>query len=154
MFSQTAEYALRAMIHLAGRVGAHTTSEVIAAGTRIPAGYLSKILRDLVVARLILSQRGPNGGFTLARPVHAVSILDIVNAVDPIRRIHDCPMGTPHLRLCALHARLDDALARVEDELRITSLAAILDDQSSGGRCHGPGGPVAPTLRGSPLDQA
>lgn len=144
MFSQTAEYALRAMIHLGSRATAPATSEAIAATTRVPAGYLSKILRDLVVARLIRSQRGPNGGFTLARAVEAVSILDIVNAVDPIRRFHECPIKTDgQPRLCALHSRLDNALARIEEELRGTSLAAIIHEQAAGGRCDGPAGPAA-----------
>ncbi|MCC6678741.1 MAG: Rrf2 family transcriptional regulator [Phycisphaerales bacterium] len=144
MFSQTAEYALRAMIHLASRAGAPTTSEVIAATTQVPAGYLSKILRGLVVARLIRSQRGPNGGFTLALPVTSVTVLDIVNAVDPIRRIDGCPLGGPHHpRLCALHSRLDNALERIESELRSATLAAIIDEQSAGGRCHGPAGAAA-----------
>lgn len=96
MLSQTIEYALRAMTFLASIDGdASFNSETIAECTKVPKGYLSKILRDLVVADLIVSQRGPNGGFTLSRSAAKISMLDVVNAVDPIPRIRKCPLGNP-----------------------------------------------------------
>ena len=58
MISQTTEYALRAMVHLAAlEPGVTINSETLAARTKVPQGYLSKVLRDLVVAELITSQR-------------------------------------------------------------------------------------------------
>jgi Rrf2 family protein len=124
MISQTIEYALRAMSHLATlEEGLAANSETIAEHTRVPRGYLSKVLRDLVVAGLVLSQRGPNGGFVLARSPSDISILDVVNAVDPIARINECPLGNPdHVQLCPLHRRLDDALETIERQFRETSL--------------------------------
>lgn len=132
MISQTVEYALRAMIHLAALPpGTAQNSETIASATKVPKGYLSKILRDLVVAELINSQRGPSGGFTLASKPSDVSILDVVNAVDPIDRFKKCPLGNPaHVQLCPLHRRLDDALAMVEREFDRTSLAEVLESAS------------------------
>lgn len=127
MFSQTVEYALRAMIHLAAADGIAQSGEKIAATTRVPHGYLSKVMRGLVVAGLVRSYRGPNGGFTLARSVDQISILDVVNAVDPVRRILRCPIGDPdHTVLCSLHRRLDDALATIEQTFRATTLADVL----------------------------
>jgi Rrf2 family protein len=138
MFSQTVEYALRAMMYLAAAGGAAQSGEKIAAGTRVPQGYLSKVMRDLVVAGLVRSFRGPNGGFILARSVGEISILDVVNAVDPIRRIDRCPVGDPsHASLCGLHHRLDGALAIVEQTFRSTTLADVL-----GGRPGGCGGMI------------
>src|SRR5262245_10327039 len=126
MFSQTVEYALRAMAFVAGQGREPVTTEQIAAATRVPAGYLAKIMRDLVVAHLVDSQRGPRGGFTLARPAAEVSILDVVNAVDPVRRIRECPLDNPaHLNLCPLHRRLDNALAIIETALRDSNLAEL-----------------------------
>ncbi|MFT3788364.1 MAG: Rrf2 family transcriptional regulator [Tepidisphaeraceae bacterium] len=66
MFSQTAEYAFRAMTYLASADGP-AGSERIAAEVKVPKPYLLKILRDLVSAGLLESQRGPNGGFALVR---------------------------------------------------------------------------------------
>lgn len=132
MLSQTIEYALRAMTYLASMPRDQTaTSEIIAERTKVPKGYLSKILRDLVVAELILSQRGPNGGFSLARAPEKTSMLEVVNAVDPIQRITKCPLGNPsHIHLCPLHRRLDEAIALIEREFRRTSLAELMETSS------------------------
>lgn len=136
MFSQTVEYALRAMTFLGSRPGAPSTTELIASQTQVPAGYLAKVMRDLVVAQLVTSQRGPNGGFVLARPADRITVLDIVNAVDPIQRIRSCPAGNPfHVKLCSLHARLDNAMATIENELRAATLAQVVADQNGQGLC-------------------
>ncbi len=137
MFSQTVEYALRAMTFLGSRPTESTTTEVIARQTQVPAGYLAKIMRDMVVARLVTSQRGPNGGFLLARPPQQITALEIVNAVDPFQRIHTCPAGNPrHTKLCSLHARLDKAMALIEAELGRVSLAEIVAEQSADDACN------------------
>jgi Rrf2 family transcriptional regulator, nitric oxide-sensitive transcriptional repressor len=163
MFSQTVEYALRAMKFLASQDGAAVNNERIAAGAHVPPGYLSKIMRDLVVGQLVLSFRGPRGGFLLARPSAAISILDIVNAVDPIRRIHQCPLGDPsHANLCTLHRCLDDTLARVERSLARTTLAHILTGdngpcrlpQTAPGAPHGPINGNRQTPAHNPTDPA
>lgn len=128
MFSQTVEYAMRAMIHLAGLPeDASVNSEAIAERTQVPRGYLSKVMRDLVLADLVRSQRGPNGGFCLARPASKISMLEVVNAVDPLHRITRCPLGNPaHMHLCPLHRRLDDAIATIETEFGRTSLGEVI----------------------------
>lgn len=127
MFSQTAEYALRAMSFLAGLPPkASANSERISRQMKIPRPYLSKVLRDLVVAGLVSSQRGPNGGFVLTRDPASVSILDVINAVEPLERIHTCPLGNPeHVRLCPLHRRMDAAIARVAEALQASNLAEV-----------------------------
>ena len=126
MFSQTVEYALRAMMHLASTGGAAETGDKIASATRVPPGYLSKVMRDLVLAGLVRSFRGPNGGFCLARTVESITLLDVVSAVDGVQRIRTCPLRNPlHTHLCPLHQCLDDALAQLEGAFRATSLGAI-----------------------------
>ncbi|MBN8644559.1 MAG: Rrf2 family transcriptional regulator [Planctomycetes bacterium] len=131
MFSQTVEYAMRAMVHLATLAqGEALTSEVLAERTKVPRGYLSKVMRDLVLADLVLSQRGPSGGFTLARPPSHISMLEVVSAVDPLHRIKECPLGNPaHVSLCPLHRRLDDAIGMIEREFNGTSLAEVLESR-------------------------
>lgn len=143
MISQTIEYALRAMAHLATlEEGRAANSETVAEHTQVPRGYLSKILRDLVVAGLVDSQRGPNGGFVLARRASEISILDVVNAVDPIARISECPLGNPaHVQLCPLHRRLDDALQTIEQQFRETSLEDLQKTNSRATVCHELGTP-------------
>lgn len=147
MLSQTVEYALRAMCCLASTPDDQAlNSETIAQRTKVPRGYLSKVMRDLVVAELVQSQRGPAGGFTLARRPDQVSILDVISAVDPIKRIVRCPLGNPaHLKLCPLHRRLDDSLGMIEREFARTTLADLLDTNLRSAQCRAL---VAPTVKG------
>jgi len=128
MLSQTVEYALRAAVYLAGQAGAPQTNQQIARATQVPAAYLCKVLQSLNRAGLLLAQRGVRGGFSLIRPPQELTILEVVNAVDPIQRIRVCPLGLKShgVRLCPLHKRLDDAMAQVEQAFADTTLAEIL----------------------------
>ncbi|MFP4143748.1 MAG: RrF2 family transcriptional regulator [Phycisphaeraceae bacterium] len=130
MISQTAEYALRAILCLAGAEGEPVTTQAVAQRGKIPAGYLSKVLQALGRAGIVQSQRGLHGGFTLKRDPAALSVLDVVSAVDPIQRIHECPLGIAShgKHLCPLHRRLDDALCSVETALGRSTIAEILAD--------------------------
>jgi len=132
MFTQTVEYALRAMVCLASRPEEPQSNSQIAATTKVPSAYLSKVLQKLAKARLVHGQRGVQGGFVLAQPADTVTILQIVSAVDPIRRIRSCPLGLEAhgVRLCPLHKKMDQALAQVESAFGSTTLAAILAEPS------------------------
>jgi Rrf2 family protein len=128
MFSQTVEYALRAVVHLAAEAPEARTTDQIAVATRVPKAYLSKVLQGLSRAGVVHSQRGIGGGMTLTKDPAALTILEVVNAVEPLGRIRECPLGlaTHGVRLCPLHRRLDNALASVEAAFRETTLAEIL----------------------------
>jgi len=130
VLSQTADYALRAVVALgSGQCGPMTTQQ-IAAQTRVPAGYLSKVLQALARAGLVEGQRGSGGGFVLARPVLGITVLDVINAVDPLQRIERCPLGRPdhEHRMCALHRRLDLGIAVMEQVYGQTTIDELLDD--------------------------
>lgn len=130
MFSQTVEYALRAVVHLAFRAPAGQTTDQIAAATLVPKAYLSKVLQSLRRSGIVASQRGVGGGITLVKTPQELTILEVVNAVEPIVRIRTCPLGlvTHGVRLCPLHSRLDNALASVEKAFGATTLAEVLSD--------------------------
>lgn len=144
MFSSTTEYALRAVVYLALQREGLSNSQVIAQATKVPAKYLSKVLKDLARAGLVFSQRGPNGGFRLARDPGAISVLEVVNAVDPIQRIRTCPLGLPEhaTQLCRLHQKLDDTIRAVEETLRSASINDMTQPAGPGGQA------VFPTIRG------
>lgn len=128
MISQTAEYALRAVVYLASQRGAALTTQQIAAATKVPAGYLSKVLQALGRAGLVTSQRGLHGGFTLARPPEELTVLEVINSVDPVKRIEKCPLdlAAHGNRLCPLHRRLDDAIGMVEQALGQSTISELL----------------------------
>jgi Rrf2 family nitric oxide-sensitive transcriptional repressor len=131
VISRTAEYALRAMVFLGCQAGRPATTQRIAAGTKMPAGYLAKVLQALGRAGLVDAQRGLNGGYVLARPMEELTVLHVVNAVDPLRRIDPCPpdLAEHQGSLCSLHRRLDEGIALIESFFEQTTLGQLLADQ-------------------------
>lgn len=133
MISQTAEYALRAIVFLADHAEEAKTAEAIAKETRVPVGYLAKIMHSLAKAGLVTSQRGIYGGFTLNREPKTLSVYDVVQAVDPINRINECPLGVEGhgSALCPLHRGLDNAMAAVEMAFRKMTIHQVLNQPNS-----------------------
>ena len=133
MFSNTVEYALRAIVHLAHEAPAARTTAQIAEATRVPKDYLSKILQDLAEVGIVRTQRGVGGGVSLAKSPEELTILDVVNAIDPIVRYTTCPLKLPNhgANLCPLHRRMDEAMATVEEAFRRSTLAEVLADPSN-----------------------
>jgi Rrf2 family nitric oxide-sensitive transcriptional repressor len=136
MISQTSEYALRAIVFL-GNEGVPRTTADISKGTKAPADYLSKVMRGLVREGIVASRRGLHGGFTLAREPEELSVLDIVNAVDPIQRIRECPLGNKAhgVNLCTLHRTIDETLAGAEETFRKLTLDQLLGEQKGPRTC-------------------
>src|SRR5262249_23083997 len=116
MFSKTVEYALRAVVHLAYSAPDARTTEQIAAATPVTPAYRARVLKGLCGAGVVKLQRVFHAGMSRVRGPKQLTILEVVNAVEPIRRITTCPLGLKShgVRLCPLHKRMDDALAMVE----------------------------------------
>jgi Rrf2 family protein len=133
MFSQTVEYALRATVYLADQAPHPRTTEQIAEVTRVPQAYLSKVMQGLSRGGVVKSLRGIHGGFVLTKKPAELTILAVVDAVDPIQRIRTCPLGlSSHgANLCPLHRRVDDALAGIEQAFGSTTLAEILSEPTT-----------------------
>jgi len=84
------DYAIRALSELAAAGDGPVTAEHLASAQNIPLKFLRTIMTDLRRARLVSSQRGPEGGFTLARPAAEISLADIFRAVDgPLATVRD-----------------------------------------------------------------
>lgn len=132
MFTQTVEYALRAMVCLANSHSQPQTRSQLVEQTKVPSAYLAKVMREMNRAGLVFAQRGVNGGFTLAKPASEVSLLEVVNAVDPLPRIMSCPLGlrSHGSRLCGLHRYLDDSMAALENSLAQKSLADLVAEKT------------------------
>jgi Rrf2 family transcriptional regulator, nitric oxide-sensitive transcriptional repressor len=132
MISRTAEYALRAVVVLGSSPGSPLTTQQIAEQTRVPSGYLSKVLQALGRAGLVEAQRGLYGGFVLTRSLDELTLLDVINAVDPLERIERCPLGIASHgpRLCALHRRLDQGMAQLEVLFGGTTIGQLLAEQN------------------------
>ncbi|MCA9013226.1 MAG: Rrf2 family transcriptional regulator [Planctomycetaceae bacterium] len=133
MFSQTVEYALRAIVTIAQNDGQPCTAKKLSAITQVPLPYLSKLMQGLVRGGLVTSQRGLHGGFLLTRSPRDLTIYDVVSVVEPIKRIVQCPLGIQShgTILCPLHRRLDNAMAATEKNFRETTLAELLSQPGS-----------------------
>lgn len=89
--SRKVDYALRAVIYLSlQKDGRSVPVSEIASHRRIPRKFLEKIIKDLIRADLVHSQRGAHGGYTLARPADRVSFRDVIEAVEGPISINVC----------------------------------------------------------------
>ena len=79
------DYALRAVVELAsagGTADAPVTSERLASAQAIPSKFLESILLQLRRAGVVYSQRGPEGGYWLAKPPGEISLADVIRVID------------------------------------------------------------------------
>jgi len=95
MLTLTAEYALRAMIHLSRNMSDWPISgQEIARRCRIPRKYLSAVLADLVRAGVLEASRGKNGGFRMARPREQIRLVEVLAPFEPVlANRRPCPFG-------------------------------------------------------------
>lgn len=136
LLSDATEYALRALVWMSQQQpGQHKVRE-IAEGTNSPPGYLIKSLQNLTRSGILTAQRGSNGGFTMVRPPEEVTVLDVINAVDPFNRLNTCPLGSGagNDYLCPLHHRIDDAMASIEEGFSGVSIADLLPTSANNDR--------------------
>lgn len=131
LLNLTVVYGMRAMAVLAGLAAGESLSAAeLAERTVVPQQYLSKVMRKLVVARLVRGQRGPGGGFMLARPACDVRMVDVLNALD-LELSGGCAFGFPACdpdRPCVLHpiwSRLQASLASWGTETTFADLGVV-----------------------------
>lgn len=128
LISELSEVATRAMIWLAGHPQAPSRLNDIADGIQATPGQLNTIMRLLGRAQLIESRRGLHGGFAIARDPKTITLLDIVNAVDPVRHSSHCPIGLAHaVTECALHDKIANLTMQAEQMFEGISVQTLLD---------------------------
>ena len=108
LVTKTAEYAIRAVTILATNQSADCmSSAALSKLGSIPPSYLSKILQQLVAAELLSTQKGPNGGYRIDKPLKKIKILHVLEAVDICLDITHCPFGFDNCggaEPCPVHA--------------------------------------------------
>lgn len=95
MLSQKSRYALRALIHLAGRDTPAPASEIARAET-IPLKFLEQILSALRAHQLVDSRRGRDGGYRLGRSGDQISFADVIRAIDGPLALAPCASRTAY----------------------------------------------------------
>ena len=94
MFSKTCEYGIRAMIYISQKSadGKKVGIKEISRAIDSPEHFIAKILQDLSRKQLVMSAKGPNGGFYL-EPGNPVTLADIVKAIDGDKLFVNCGLG-------------------------------------------------------------
>jgi Rrf2 family iron-sulfur cluster assembly transcriptional regulator len=136
LYSRSAEYAIRASVHLAQVPdGKYAMVKQIAAEEEIPAHFLAKILQQLARKGLLRSSKGPTGGFSLRVPAEEIRMLDIVEALDGLADYEKCASGLAECSddmPCPLHDSWKTLRSRIMDYLgrnTIADLAKALDQK-------------------------
>lgn len=137
MLSNTCKYAARALIYL----GKNATEKdkvgikKIASDLGIPTPFLGKILQNLVRQKVLISTKGPNGGFALGKKAKDISLYDIVTIVDGEDYFKHClishePCISIHAKgkHCPVHGRFSEIRAQLIDFYKETNIQVILDD--------------------------
>ncbi|WP_297098758.1 Rrf2 family transcriptional regulator [uncultured Draconibacterium sp.] len=137
MLSNTCKYALRALIYLGKfskedkRVGIKKISEDLG----LSSPFLGKILQNLVKQKLLVSTKGPNGGFSLSRDASEISLWDIVIKVDGeefftncLISLEPCKTHDPSKPLCPVHSQYEKLRQDITNFYKTTSLETVGKD--------------------------
>jgi len=130
LLSQTTEYALRATICLAYRQEGLVSTSELATMTKVPMNYLAKVLQLLARSDIVSGRRGVGGGYKLTRPAEEISMLDVINSIDPINRIDACPLGLENHAgtLCPLHRKLDESIELLINQFSGITMADMIGE--------------------------
>jgi FeS assembly SUF system regulator len=131
--SKLADYGIVVMTNMARQPGRQHNAPEVAAQSHIPLPMVSKILKSLARAGLLESHRGVKGGYGLARPAAAISVAEVISALDgPIALtacIEDGPGGCEIEALCPARAnwqRINDAIRSALDGISMAEMAQTL----------------------------
>ena len=134
--SDAAALALHTMVLLAERDQRSMTAQQIAGALKASKAHLSKVLQRLAHAGLLRSERGPKGGFTLARPGRRVTLLEVYETIEGPLSSSTCLLHTPLCggKNCILGGLLKEVNAQVRQYLARTRLTDLSTFSAVGGR--------------------
>lgn len=129
--SSACEYAIRALTYMAGfPPGTRQLARDVAAHEQVPGPFLGKVFQTLVRVDILASNKGPGGGFSLARDPATITLYDIYQAIDGTTYLEGCAVGlarcsdeTP----CPLHERWKPVRERIRQYLRETTLTDMAE---------------------------
>ena len=126
-FSEAANLALHAAALLAGNQGSPLSNRSMADCLGASGAHLSKVMRGLVLAGLVKSSRGPQGGFQLARPMETICMLEVFEAIEGHLETRKCLLLTPlcNEEHCIFGSMLPEVTKQIRDYLANTMLSDI-----------------------------
>ncbi len=126
--SKTSKYAFRILVHMAKDEKALYSAHQLHKDIDVPERYLRRLLTDLSKNGFIKSTQGRQGGFTFARDISTITLLQIVKAVDGLNSLHECILGYETCAFnysCPMHDVWEETKLKIIETLSKTSLKDI-----------------------------
>ena len=128
--SKMNDYAVVVLGHMAARQGGLVAAPEVAEATGLPASTVSQVLKKLAHAGLVVSHRGAHGGYALGRPPAAISVADLVEALEGPVALTACVEGADGEceveTLCPLRGSWNRVNAAIRAALEGVTLADML----------------------------
>ncbi|HET7145265.1 MAG TPA: Rrf2 family transcriptional regulator [Anaerolineales bacterium] len=127
--TRQADYAVRAVLHLANTGDQRTATSMIAEAQHIPPSFLAKIISQLSIAGLLHTSRGARGGVTLAREAKDITLLEVVEAIDGPIQLNECVANNGACTFeddCPLRPVWCDAQEELVGRLKSTNFADMM----------------------------
>ena len=133
-YSKPSQYALRAVSYIVRNEKKGACQAVnIAKNENIPKPFLSKILKRLVESKILVSSKGPGGGFTLAQDPRHITVMDVIRVFDDIdEELKICAIGWAKCsddKPCALHSKFKKLREDIQYFLEAMDLDIFADIQ-------------------------
>jgi len=132
--TRQADYAVRAVLHLARNGDHRTATSSIAAEQRIPPSFLAKIISQLSIAGLLHTSRGARGGATLAREPKDITLLEVIEAIDGPIQLNECVEDTgvcSFEEACPLRPVWCEAQEELVKKLKGTNFMSLMGQPSA-----------------------
>jgi Rrf2 family iron-sulfur cluster assembly transcriptional regulator len=137
MFSTSCHYGLQGILHIAYHHDEDRNIDLkqIAEEQNIPKHFLSKILQILVKKNLLVSTKGPSGGFRLKREPEEISLIEIIDAIDGMDVFTKCGIGFKQCNddnPCPIHEDYKKVRKQVQLLFENKNLAELVEDSKQG----------------------
>ena len=132
--TRQADYAVRAVLHLARSGDQRTATSSIAEEQKIPPSFLAKIISQLSIAGLLHTSRGARGGVTLAREAKDITLLEVIEAIDGPIQLNECVGNNGSCSFegeCPLRPVWCDAQDELVKKLKSTNFFSLLQQGGS-----------------------
>jgi FeS assembly SUF system regulator len=117
--SKLTDYGIVLLTDFAERPGATRNARELAESTGLPFPVVGKVLKTLAQEGLLVSHRGARGGYSLARPASAISVAEIIEALEGPIALMECSAGPGHCQKEAT-CRVRDPWQRIHGAIRST----------------------------------
>ena len=137
MLSNQSKYAIRAVLYLAiySNNSNRYSSKKVASIIDVPGPFLAKIFQKLSKAKLIISVKGPNGGFYLTKKEKTNNLLNIIECIDGLESFQTCYVGLPKCsdeNPCAIHHIAAPCRDILLNELSTRTIEDFAEDTKTG----------------------